>query len=86
METYCNIIFIGYIVFPAKKGQQKVNHLPWYDIVLMLLGTGAFMYYAINAKAIIQQGSVYETYQIIIGIIGILFDYGFRKAQERIFW
>ncbi|MBO5228767.1 MAG: TRAP transporter fused permease subunit [Lachnospiraceae bacterium] len=66
------IIFIGYIVFPAKKGQQKVNHLPWYDIVLMLLGTGAFMYYAINAKAIIQQGSVYETYQIIIGIIGII--------------
>ena len=66
------IIFIGYIVFPAKKGQQKVNYMPWYDVVLMLLGTGAFLYYAINARTIIQQGSNFETYQIIIGIIGIL--------------
>ncbi len=66
------IIFIGYIVFPAKKGQQKVNYMPWYDVVLMILGTGAFLYYAINARTIIQQGSNFETYQIIIGIIGIL--------------
>ena len=31
------IILIGYIVFPAKKGQQKVNHMPWYDIVLLVI-------------------------------------------------
>ena len=30
------IVFLGYLVFPAKKGQQKVNHIPWYDIVLMV--------------------------------------------------
>ena len=66
------IIFIGYLVFPAKKGQQKVNHIPWYDIVLMLCGTGAFLYYTANAVSIIQQGSRFETYQIIIGVVGIL--------------
>ena len=66
------IIFIGYIVFPAKKGQQKVNYMPWYDVVLMLCGTGAFLYYTANAITIIQQGSRFETYQIIIGIVGIL--------------
>ena len=66
------IIFIGYLVFPAKKGQQKVNHMPWYDIVLMLCGTGAFLYYTINAMTIIQQGSNFEWYQIIIGILGIV--------------
>ena len=48
------IIFIGYLVFPARKGTQKVNHMPWYDVVLMLLGTGSFLYYAANARAIIQ--------------------------------
>ena len=66
------IVFIGYLVFPAKKGRQKVNSLPWYDIVLMLLGTGAFLYFTFNAMTIIQQGSRLEAYQILIGIVGIL--------------
>lgn len=66
------IVFIGYLVFPAKKGQQKVNHMPWYDVLLMLCGTGAFLYYTMNAMTIIQQGSNFEWYQIVIGLIGIL--------------
>lgn len=66
------IILLGYLVYPAKKGQQKVNHMPWYDIVLMVLGTGAFLYYAANAMTIIQQGSKFQWYQIVIGIVGIV--------------
>lgn len=66
------IIFIGYLVFPVRKGTQKVNHMPWYDVVLMFLGSGSFLYYAFNARAIIQQGSRFEVYQIVIGIIGVL--------------
>ena len=66
------IIFIGYLVFPARKGKQKVNYMPWYDVVIMLLGTGAFLYFTCNAMTIIQQGSKFEIYQIIIGIVGIL--------------
>ncbi len=66
------IIFIGYLVFPAKKGLQRKNYMPWYDILLMICGTGAFLYYAINALTIIQQGSKFEWYQIIIGVLGII--------------
>ena len=66
------IIFMGFLVFPAKKGVQRVNHIPWYDIVMMLLGTGAFLYFTANAMDIIQQGSNFAWYQIIIGIVGIL--------------
>ena len=66
------IVLIGYIVYPAKKGSQKVNYMPWYDILLMLCGTGAFVYYAINAMSIIQQGANFAWYQILIGIVGIL--------------
>lgn len=66
------IIFIGYLVFPAKKGTQKVNYMPWYDVVLMIVGTGSFLYFTFNAMTIIQQGSNFEWYQILIGIIGIL--------------
>ena len=66
------IICIGYLVFPAKKGVQKVNHFPWYDVVFMVCGTGAFLYFTANAMTIIQQGSKFDWYQIVIGIIGIL--------------
>ena len=66
------IVFVGFLVFPVKKGTQKVNYMPWYDFVAMALGTGAFLYFTFNAMTIIQQGSSFEWYQIIIGIVGIL--------------
>ena len=65
------ILFIGYLVFPARKGVQKVNHMPLYDIILMLLGTGAFLYFAFHATAIIERFSIH-TFEVIIGIVGIL--------------
>lgn len=64
------IVFIGFLVFPAKKGVQRVNYMPWYDIVLMLVGTGAFLYYAINATAIVSRFSIMP-YEVVIGILGI---------------
>ena len=66
------IVFIGYLVYPAKKGTQKVNYIPWYDVILMFLGSGSFFYYTADAMTIIQQGNRFELYQIIIGVIGIL--------------
>lgn len=66
------IICLGYLVYPVRKGQQKVNHMPWYDIVLMVLGTASFLYFTFNAFSIIQQGSNFAWYQIAIGVIGIL--------------
>ena len=64
------VMFIGYLVFPAKKGIQKVNHMPWYDIVLMVVGTGAFLYYAVNAIEIVSRFSI-RPYEVVIGILGI---------------
>ena len=66
------IVFVGFLVFPAKKGTQKTNYMPWFDFVAMLLGTGAFLYFTFNAYSIIQQGSSFEWYQIAIGVVGIL--------------
>ena len=65
------IVFIGFLVFPAKKGTQKVNYMPWYDIVLMIAGTGAFLYYCINASKIVARFNI-NAIEVIIGIIGIL--------------
>ncbi len=66
------IVFLGYLVYPAKKGMQKVNYIPWYDVVLLIMGTGAFLYFTLNAKEIVSQGSRFEAYQIVIGILGII--------------
>ena len=66
------IVCLAYIVYPAKKGKQRVNYIPWYDILLMICGTGAFLYFAANAETIIQQGSKFEWYQIVIGVLGII--------------
>ena len=66
------IVFVGFLVFPAKKGVQKTNFMPWYDLLAMIVGTGAFLYFTFNAYNIIQQGSSFEWYQIAIGIVGIL--------------
>ena len=65
------IILLGYLVFPARKGQQKVNYIPWYDVILMVLGVGSFLYFSFNAVTIIQQGSNFAWYQIVIGLLGI---------------
>ena len=65
------IIFIGYIVFPAKRGAQKVNYMPWYDVLLMVLGTGAFLYFAFNAAEIVARYKI-TTLEVIIGIVGII--------------
>ncbi|MBQ3530234.1 MAG: TRAP transporter permease [Oscillospiraceae bacterium] len=64
------ITLIGYLVFPAKKGTQRVNFMPWYDILLMVIGTGAFAYYALNASAIVANFSI-APYEVVIGILGI---------------
>ncbi len=65
------ITFIGFLVFPAKKGAQKVNHIPWYDIIFLVLGTGSFLYYCFNATRIVSNFKI-STFEMIIGIIGIL--------------
>ena len=66
------IVLIGYLMYPVKKGVQKANHIPWYDIILMSAGSASFFYYTFDAMTIIQQGNKFELYQILIGVVGIL--------------
>ena len=66
------IVFIGFLIYPVKKGHVKVNSMPWYDIVLMLIGTGCFLYFAFNALPIIKLATRIQTHHVIIGAIGIL--------------
>ena len=66
------VIVIGFIMYPARKSNHKVNNIPWYDIVLMLLGFGSFMYFAFNVTDILMMGARIEPLHVALGIVGIL--------------
>ncbi len=66
------VVMLGFLQYPADKNNNRVNHIPWYDVAGMILGTGAFLYYTFNAEQIIQQGTRFQPYQIVIAVIGIL--------------
>lgn len=66
------IIVIGFLVFPAKKGIQRPNYIPWYDVVLMAVGSGCFLYMTVFYQKLIDQSSNIAVYELIIGILAIL--------------
>ena len=35
------ILVLGFLTFPARKGDERVNHMPWYDVLLIICGAGA---------------------------------------------
>ena len=47
------IIIIGYLNFPMRKHNVRENYVPWYDIVIMVLGSAPFFYFALNAEKIL---------------------------------
>ena len=68
------VLLMGYLNFPARKNHVKVNSMPWYDIVIMVLGSAAFFYYAANAQKIIKLSlrAAKDPFLLAIGVIGII--------------
>ena len=66
------VIVIGFMMYPARKSNHKVNHIPWYDFVLMAIGFGSFMYFAFNVTDILLMGARIETFHVVLGIAGLL--------------
>ena len=48
------VIVMGYLTYPAKKGKMQPNYMPWYDILLMVLGAASFFYYTANAYTLLN--------------------------------
>ena len=67
------IMFMGYILFPAyKKQTKKINYVPFYDIILAVVGSGSFLYYTIFQEDIIFMSRRIGTLQIVIALIAII--------------
>lgn len=68
------IILLGFLLFPARKGEVRVNYLPWYDILLMVVGSGAYFFYAANAMTVIRLSAriMKQPLYMAVGVVGIL--------------
>ena len=69
------IIIIGYLNYPIRKGNVRENHLPWYDIVIMILGSVPFFYFAANAEKILLMDYTYISRNFVMlgmAVLGIL--------------
>ena len=69
------VIVMGYLTYPARKGKLQPNYMPWYDILLMVLGAASFFYYTVNAHTLLNTGlklKLQDPVYIIAGIIGLV--------------
>ncbi len=69
------IVLMGYLTYPAVKGNVKPNHLPWYDVLIMVVGAACFFYYCLNYNNMVMvytSASKLTPMLILMGILGIL--------------
>ena len=69
------VIIIGILNFPVKKGLVKVNHLPWYDLLIMIVGAFPYIYFAFNAKTILLTDYAIiskDPFMLTLAVIAIL--------------
>ncbi len=69
------IVIMGYLTYPASKKHVHNNRLPWYDIVLMVVGAAAFFYYCFSYDVLVKtltSAAKMTPFHIAVGIAGIL--------------
>ena len=62
---------LAFLLFPPTKKSPR-NKLPWYDIVLGLIGSACWMYVVVNFQDLARRTGAFLPQDIIVGVIGIL--------------
>ncbi|MCL2842691.1 MAG: TRAP transporter permease [Oscillospiraceae bacterium] len=66
------LLLYTFLLYPArKKDGGRLNHMPWYDLVLGIVGAACFFYYVVNFQTIVGQMSTFTTMDVIVAIVGI---------------
>ena len=69
------VIIMGFLYYPASKHHVRPNFIPWYDVIIMVVGAGCFFYYCFVADDLIKvlsSASKMTTMYNVIAIVGIL--------------
>lgn len=65
-------VIMCFILFPAKKSQRTLGRVPWYDLLLGVVGGGCFFYWIADFRNIISRSGANSELDLIIAIVGIL--------------
>jgi len=65
------VLLLGFILFPATKKMPR-NTLPWYDVVLGIIGAVAWLYIAFNFETLARRAGDYTPRDIAFGVVGIV--------------
>ncbi len=67
------ILAFVFVMYPIRKGMvQKPNTMPWYDIVLMIIALGAYLFQVVRKDALVEMGRRIGTLELVMGIVAIL--------------
>ena len=67
------IIVFVFLLYPLRKGRiKKPNYVPFYDIILAVVGLVCYLYQVFNLDTIIKMSSRIGTKEVVIGVIAIL--------------
>ena len=61
------VLILGYLHYPVRKGHTRVNHIPWYDVVLAIVGGICYFFYPLNLEAIVNAGDYPAYWEIESG-------------------
>lgn len=62
---------LAFLLFPPTKHSPR-NTLPWYDIVLGLIGAACWLYIVVNFDSLVRRSGNNTPLDVAIGIVGIL--------------
>ena len=62
---------LAFLLFPATKKMPR-NTLPWYDIVLGVIGASCWLYIVVNFESLVRRSGNNTVLDIVVAIIGIL--------------
>ena len=68
-----SIVFLAFTLYPAKKrAVHQENFVPWYDIILGLVGAACYFYYVANFAELAVKATRISQLDMIVGVVGIL--------------
>lgn len=62
---------LAFLLFPPTKNSPR-NTLPWYDIVLGLIGLACWLYIVVNFDSLVRRSGNNTPLDVAVGIVGIL--------------